>query len=456
MEYRRWEAYGQYYFKRIYGFYVMATSYGWVGGALGSWNDPASWTGGVAVPGPEDSVRIVGETATPRGFASSVVQGPGTADFMSIYGDVVLDGTFVVDAVWLNNRDHLADPPVGRLSIGAGSALTGDSLVGISGNSLVVNGANVTLAGDLFIAYGAALFRNGATIDVGSMNLTSTRVVLDSTSSLTVGAPGQGIAGTVVVGAGGLIYARVYPNFVMPSVINDGTIVGGGSYTENHLEINGGINNGLIVDAYILAADSIAGFINNGTIQSAHTTVIEGVSGPGLVALTQGGTLVVGDEVTTVVDFSDGAGTLWVGMSGQMPVDTELTLTNFGLNDVIKLTSAITSATYTTLSNSEGRLDVGTEVGSISFNFDGAYTAAPSLQFAYGTEIRQSDFQLYGVFPAPAPCFPTGTRIMTSTGQVAVEDLREGNLVRVACTDGFRPIIWIGHRHVDLAAHPTP
>ena len=45
---------------------------------------------------------------------------------------------------------------------------------------------------------------------------------------------------------------------------------------------------------------------------------------------------------------------------------------------------------------------------------------------------------------------------MTSTGQVAVEDLREGNLVRVACTDGFRPIIWIGHRHVDLAAHPTP
>ena len=168
-----------------------------------------------------------------------------------------------------------------------------------------------------------------------------------------------------------------------------------------------------------------------------------------------GGDFLIGNAVTATVDFAKADGTLIMGRD-EAPVGTDITIINFGMDDIIRLPSAITSASYTTLSASQGRLDIITDAGAINFIFDGPYTAAPSLQFAYGTEIRQSNFQIHGDLPRPIPCFATGTRIMTSTGPVAVEDLREGNLVRTARTDGFRPIIWIGHRHVDLAAHPTP
>jgi hypothetical protein len=56
----------------------------------------------------------------------------------------------------------------------------------------------------------------------------------------------------------------------------------------------------------------------------------------------------------------------------------------------------------------------------------------------------------------PAPCFAAGTLIRTDRGDVAVETLREGDLIRLAGQDGFRPALWIGHRAVDCARHPDP
>lgn len=55
-----------------------------------------------------------------------------------------------------------------------------------------------------------------------------------------------------------------------------------------------------------------------------------------------------------------------------------------------------------------------------------------------------------------APCFATGTRIATTRGEVAVEDLRVGDLVltpRAAAK--VQPIVWIGHTRVNVAAHPN-
>ena len=57
--------------------------------------------------------------------------------------------------------------------------------------------------------------------------------------------------------------------------------------------------------------------------------------------------------------------------------------------------------------------------------------------------------------PPGVTCFASGTRIATAHGEVAVEHLREGDLVATAA-NGLRPVRWIGTRGVDCRRHPAP
>ncbi len=54
-----------------------------------------------------------------------------------------------------------------------------------------------------------------------------------------------------------------------------------------------------------------------------------------------------------------------------------------------------------------------------------------------------------------APCFAAGTHIATLRGDVAVEALRVGDVVRTRGGRGA-PVIWIGQRHVNCTRHPRP
>jgi hypothetical protein len=52
-------------------------------------------------------------------------------------------------------------------------------------------------------------------------------------------------------------------------------------------------------------------------------------------------------------------------------------------------------------------------------------------------------------------CFLAGTMIATDRGEVAVEALAAGMMVRTAA-GALRPVTWVGHRRIDCRRHPNP
>jgi hypothetical protein len=55
-----------------------------------------------------------------------------------------------------------------------------------------------------------------------------------------------------------------------------------------------------------------------------------------------------------------------------------------------------------------------------------------------------------------APCYRSGTRILTDRGEMTMDELIVGDLVRTALGETLTPIIWVGRRQVDCARHPQP
>jgi hypothetical protein len=89
---------------------------------------------------------------------------------------------------------------------------------------------------------------------------------------------------------------------------------------------------------------------------------------------------------------------------------------------------------------------------NISGNQNTAYRASPTTITDPQTGASVQALNLTVV------CFVEGTRIATPDGARAVEALREGDLVITVEAGQHRPrgVRWVGHRRLDLAAHPRP
>jgi len=165
-------------------------------------------------------------------------------------------------------------------------------------------------------------------------------------------------------------------------------------------------------------------------------------SGSGEIYLEAGGELgIAGTAGGAAIDFSGTGGELQLGGTS----DVALGISSFAAGDLVDLsgvarslvsTVVVAGGTVSVLGAENERLDslqIGGSFSGIDFAADGA-----------GGTI------LY------AACFAEGTRIITAAGAlVAVEALRVGDAVEVL-DGGFKDIIWIGRRSINLVRHARP
>lgn len=103
--------------------------------------------------------------------------------------------------------------------------------------------------------------------------------------------------------------------------------------------------------------------------------------------------------------------------------------------------------------------DVSLSGNTLTVNEGGGNTLTATLGGGtYYAKVISDGGSGSDIFLSNVVCYAAGTRIRTPDGDVPVESLREDDLV--VTVHGKKkttaPVVWIGYRKVDLAAHPRP
>jgi len=412
-------------------------------------------------------------TALPAGYINGVsstnlngFQPAGAAEIGASSGS---DGSSVtvsgVGAQWnITGMLYVAEGGSGALSVNAGGTVTASNidLAPVVGKTAVVTatgtGSAITIAGALTVGDSGnadLIISNGATVSVGTVVVgygagSSGNIDIEGAGSklaigfsLGIGGAGAG-TGVVTVGQGATL-----------NVVH-GLSVGAGSV----LNVFG------VLDPEVLPVSGVLN-IGNGGMASANT--IELGAGGQIVATggaatidvdvikstdAAGGTIVVGSGAQLTLMGFTGAGPIFTGSAAPSiafaDATGELTITDVAALTAVQIKGFVAG----------DQIGVGA-FGSESFSggvltlySDTAQTnVIGSLSFA-GTVVA-SDVLAGVVHAVTPPCYAQGTLIRTTRGDVAVEALAVGDVV--ICAAGHtRPIIWIGHRDVACAVHPTP
>ncbi len=204
----------------------------------------------------------------------------------------------------------------------------------------------------------------------------------------------------------------------------------------------------------------VSTLVDNGDIRVFNAFAYvssETVTGTGTFTLTRQPVGAVPN--TNSVSFAHGVGSgVTVAFGGNAGGDGELIL-----SDPTEFAATITGFTADTDIELNGiQADAATlDNGKLVVSNAGVTVASLSLvgSFAGFTVDHTSRFggtDTFDSFIRAVACFAAGTRIATARGDVAVEDLQVGESVVVCDAVGTAPIIWVGHRHIDLRRHPRP
>ena len=252
----------------------------------------------------------------------------------------------------------------------------------------------------------------------------------------------------------------------MPPLTSTYTVSSGQTLSGNTL-MSGVLSVGTITlaagDTLIVASGGIAQDL---TISGETVSVTAGGTTSNLVISNGGSEILTGSAhaLNTSV-FSGGVLT----ESGTTFVDTGLYVASGGLLD---LTNAIGTQTSPVLANSGGRIEFGgvAATGAVSSS---STTSTTTLTVSAGPLAHESivlsgtgltfTSSTIGIGSAARDvftitCFASGTKILTGTGEVAVNALHAGDTVAVQRNGETvqEPVIWVGKSRINLGKHAQP
>jgi hypothetical protein len=245
-------------------------------------------------------------------------------------------------------------------------------------------------------------------------------------------------AGATVVEYGNATADQVYGTQVLSA---PGTITASTAIVSNETIYNGG-------EIYLPLKGAQATGI---TFETGGTGVVSGNATFSNIII-NGGTLELESpksNITGGLTFTGTTGTILVSSLISAGYGNSETISGLGAGDVILIsgfgtgtsfsTSYSNGLTIETVSNSNN----GTNEKTQSFTFAGSLAPSFFLDTTSGTTSEIT----------AAPCFASGTRILTPHGEVQVQNLKIGD--HVITRDGEdKPIIWIGQRMLNLRQHP--
>lgn len=402
------------------------STYSWINSSSSntlSWSNAANWSSGTIVPGSADTALI-----NSSGNYSINFDGSGSLFALSMTAPGATLG-FVTNSVTLLNSLSLT---AGNLNISGGgivAAKSGTSSLLINGGTLAESGGNfvfgtgggtissglVTLTGGQFTAGGTLIVsggtftESGAAASLGNVQFNGGTIALNSGTMLATGTILVGASESITLGG-----ARINPT---GGFVNSGTV--------------GGI--GTIVTAVSGSGSVIANSGSGGTLTLGGTVSGQSFTINNKSVLQFGSAVAAGETITfngpsaAVLSITDGAN------------DFAGTISNFVGGDSIVVSGAVSYVSNgTTMQAWSGTGGTGSVLATITSTSD------------LGTRTENTS--------AFTVCFAAGSRIRTEQGDVAVEELAEGQRVAVL-RDGavaFTPITWIGERRINLSAHPQP
>jgi len=367
------------------------TAYTWTTAQPGNWSNTADWSPSGGYPGSGG-----GDTATIGASGTYKVTFNVAADTIN---SLTMSGTGATLA-FLSN-DTLTVTGGVTLTAGTINLLTVGAALKVSGSIAASSGTTINLASNATLTY------SGLT-EAGVLDLTGTNSLGTSGASITD-------SGTIEVtgGTGTIAFA---------SISGSGTL--------------------LANSATLIAAGSLAGSGAKAVIGNSAASLFETT-----------GSLYYG--ATATVDFLGAAGGFEYNSTG-----SNFILDTTGLNVGTSLTTPTNfidlAGTVVTVSSGSGTGTAGTVVLSNGDTLSLAgITNVPGP--GWMAEAVSDGAGGTDVFLAAVVCYARGTGILTPAGERPVESLAPGDLVMVAAGAGMvaRPVRWLGHRRIDLAAAPV-